>query len=76
VQPDPLTIHVTAVLVVPVTVAVNCWVVLTLMDADVGETVIATGVIVTAAAADLVLSACEVTVTVTVFGLGAVPGAV
>jgi hypothetical protein len=75
-QPAPATVHVTAVFVVPVTVAVNCCVPRRITVAEVGETVIATGVMVTVAVADLVLSACEVETTVTLFGLGAVEGAV
>lgn len=78
-HPDPETLHVTFGFEVFVTVAVNSWPVLMFNVADVGDTVTVIGggvSIVTEAAADLVLSACEVAVTVTVFGLGAVLGAV
>jgi hypothetical protein len=61
----------------PVTVAVNCCCPpVTTCTAD-GETLTATGgMIVTVALADLVPSATEVAVTVTLAGLGTVPGAV
>jgi hypothetical protein len=63
--PDtPSTDHVTAVLVVPVTVAVNCCVAFTAMLAVVGLIVIPTVVTVTAALAVLVVSALLVTLTV------------
>src|SRR5215472_7942794 len=68
----PSTDQVTPIFVVPVTVAVNCWVVLTATVAVVGEmvTVIvggggATGVTVTVAFAVLVGSAFATAVTVT-----------
>jgi hypothetical protein len=41
-QPDPLTLQVTARLELPVTVAVNCWAVPAVTFALVGDTVIAT----------------------------------
>lgn len=49
---------------------------LTLSVAFAGASAMVTGVMLTAAVADFVLSACEVAVTVTVFGLGAEAGAV
>jgi hypothetical protein len=63
-------------LVVPVTVAASCWVPFTFTVAPVGETVTATGVRVSVQEADCVGSACEVAVTTTVFGVGAMAGAV
>src|SRR6266540_1385266 len=71
----PSTDHCTLVLVVPVTVAVNCFVVFTATLAEVGLMLIATPplVTVTAAFADLVVSALLVAVTVCV---PAVAGAV
>ena len=76
-QPLPETLHVTVVLLVPVTVAVNgCWAPATTCT-DVGEIVTATGgMTVTVALADLVVSATEVAFTVTRGGLGMVAGAV
>jgi hypothetical protein len=57
---------VTAVLLEPLTVALNCCVPLVLSDAEVGEMLTETvgAVTVTVAAADLVLSAALVAVTV------------
>ncbi len=78
-QPAPETPQVTAVFVVLVTVAVNVCDWLALTVADVGETEIVIGggvVIVTEAAADFVLSACDVAVTITELGEGAEAGAV
>jgi hypothetical protein len=74
----PATLQVTAVFVVPVTVAVNCWVCPTPTVAVVGETVMPTvaWVSVTVAEADFVVSAAEVAVTVTVGLVGSVVGAV
>ena len=60
----PSTDHCTAVFVVPVTVAVNCFVALTAMLADVGLMLTATGGTVTVAFADLLESALLVAVTV------------
>ena len=60
----PSTDHCTPVLVVPVTVAANCCVVLTARLADVGLTLTPTSVTVTAALADFVGSALLVVVTV------------
>jgi hypothetical protein len=63
----PVALHVTAVLLEPVTVALNCCVPPVLSDADVGETptAITTGAVtVTVADADLVVSAALVAVTV------------
>ena len=76
----PFTCHVTAVLVVFVTVAVNDCVLVVTTDATVGEIEITTGfcdaVIVTVADADFVGSACEMAETVTVAGFGTAEGAV
>lgn len=67
----------TAVFAVPVTVAVNCCWAAVGTVAEVGETVTATpDWIATVALADLVGSACEVAVTLTVAGFGTAPGAV
>ena len=61
----PVALHVTLVLVVPVTVAVNCCVPPVASDAEVGLIVTATGTVtVTVAEADLVVSATLVAVTV------------
>ncbi len=62
----PLVDHVTAVFVVPVTVAANCCVPPVVRDADEGEiaTVTAGTVTVTDADANLVVSAALVAVTV------------
>jgi hypothetical protein len=60
----PSTDHCTPRFVVPVTVAVNCFVVFAVTLAVVGLTVIATLVTVTAALAVFVVSALLVTVTV------------
>jgi hypothetical protein len=67
---------VTAVLVVPVTVAVNCWVCETVREvvAEVSET--ATGVRLMVALADLVASAELVAVNVTFCALAIEAGAV
>jgi hypothetical protein len=76
-QPAPESVQVTAVLAVPVTVAVNCCWAPVVTFGESGETETATGATtVTTVEADLVASACEVAVTVTVAGLGMVPGAV
>jgi hypothetical protein len=76
-QPTPLRLHVTAVFVEPVTLAVNCCVFPAPTCAVVGEMLTATGGrIVTDADAVLVLSAVEVATTVTSAGLGTAPGAV
>jgi len=69
----PVADQVTAVLLLPVTVAVNCCVAPVISEAVVGEMVTATAVTVTVAEADLVVSATLVAVTVKV---PAVPGAV
>src|SRR5438045_296193 len=64
----PVADQVIAVLVVPVTVAVNCWVAPVCTDADVGLMLTATGgggtVAVTVAEADFVVSATLVALTV------------
>ena len=66
--------QVTAVLLLPVTMAVNCCVPLVSSEVETGEIDTATGALtVTAAEADLVVSATLVAVTVYV---PAVPGAV
>ena len=78
-QPAPESVHVTAVLVVPVTVAVNCCCPLVITTADVGEmvTLIADADwMTTVADADLVGSATDVAVTVTIADVGTVAGAV
>lgn len=76
-QPAPLRLHVTAVLVEPVTVAVNCCIFPATTCAEAGETVNATGArMVTVADADFVGSASDVTVTVATAGLGTAPGPV
>ena len=72
----PVADQVTAVLLLPVTVAVNCWMAPVISEALVGEmeTETTTGAVtVTVAAADLVGSATLVALTVKV---PAVPGAV
>ena len=76
-QPVPLTFQVTFVLLVPVTVAMNCFCcpVVTCAVAGATETTIF-GVIVTTADAERVESACEVAVTFTLEGVGCVDGAV
>jgi hypothetical protein len=76
-QPAPVTAHVTLVLDVPVTVAVNCCVPPASTDAVVGLTVMeTTAMTVTVAEADFVGSAALVAVTLTMFGEGANAGAV
>jgi hypothetical protein len=76
-QPAPLRLHVTAVFVVLITVAMNCCVFPATTCAVVGEMLTATGGrMVTVADADFVLSAIEVAVTITRAGLGTVRGAV
>jgi len=77
VQPLPLTLQVTAVLLVPLTVTRNCRLALIPTFAVAGEIVTATGgIIVTDAVPDLVESATEVAVTTTSAGLGTAAGAV
>ena len=76
-QPVPEILQFTAVFVVPVTVAVNCCLAPGTTLATDGETETATGsTTVTMAEADLVVSACEVAVTLTVAGVGTEVGAV
>ncbi len=78
-HPDPLIFHVTAVLFVPVTVAVNCCCPPTASAESVGETLTETlgaAWIVTVAVPDTTTSASEIALTVTVLGVGAVAGAV
>ena len=76
-QPEPARLQETLVLEVPVTVAVNCWLLpittWTESGAMLTETV---SLMVTVAWPDLVLSATEVAVIVTWFGEGATLGAV
>ena len=71
-----MTCQVTAVLVVPVTLAVNCCVVPFCVVTLVGVTEIPTTVTVTIAEPDLLLSVWFVAVTVTFAGLGTDAGAV
>jgi hypothetical protein len=76
-QPVPETLQFTAVFVVPVTVAVNCCLLPVSKLGAKGETETAIGsTTVTVAKADLLASACEVAVTLTVAGVGTEPGAV
>ena len=61
----PLVVQVTPVLVVLLTVALNCWLLPAASETDAGETVTAIGAVtVTVAEADLLLSATLVAVTV------------
>jgi hypothetical protein len=76
-QPAPDTLQLTALLVVPVTVAVNCLVSPANTCALVGEILTTTGVTtVTVAVPNLEGSASEVAVTIIVGGLGTALGAV
>jgi hypothetical protein len=76
-QPAPERLHVTAVLVVPVTVAVNCCCAPMVTVAVAGETAtVIAGVTVTTAFADLLGSAFDVAMTFTVAGVGTAAGAV
>jgi hypothetical protein len=76
-QPVPLTLHVTLVFVAPVTVTVNCCLFPAATSIVVGEIFTATGgTIVTFAVANFVVSAADVTFTVTCAGVGTVVGAV
>lgn len=77
-QLEPDTDQFTAVLEVPVTVAVNCSCPFRVTAAEVGEieTAVPPAVIVTEAEANLLLSAAEVAVTLTVGGVGIEEGAV
>jgi hypothetical protein len=79
VQPAPESVQVTATLVVPVTVAVNCCCAPVVTAADVGEMVILIADadwMTTVADADLVGSATDVAVTVAIANVGTVAGAV
>src|SRR5579862_4870952 len=77
VQPVPLTLQLSAVFVLPVTVARNCCWPPTATCALVGVTLTATGAMtVTVAVDDFVPSASDVAVTVTFAGAGIFPGAV
>jgi hypothetical protein len=71
-----LSDHVTAVLVVPVTVGVNCWVCETVREVVAGVSVTVTGVRLMLALADLVESAVLVAFTVTFRALAIEAGAV
>ena len=76
-QPLPATVHVTPVLVVFATVAVNCCVLHVSNWTVFGEIVTATGrTTVIVAEPDFVESAMEVAVTVTCAGVGTLAGAV
>lgn len=76
-HPLPETLHVTAVLLVFKTVAVNCSCCPVRTWAVVGEMLTETGgMIVTVAVPDFVGSATEVAVTETCAGLGTLDGAV
>jgi len=78
-HPDPLTFQVTAVLALPVTVAVNCCCAFTATCAVFGERLIATlgaDSIVTIALPASATVNTGVAVTVTVLGLGTAAGAV
>jgi hypothetical protein len=78
-QPTPLSLQVTEVLLDPVTVAVNCCCAPVLMEGSLGETVtlmLLGAPIETVVDPDIVPFESEVALTVTVFGLGAVAGAV
>jgi hypothetical protein len=79
VHPAPESVQVTALLVVPVTVAVNCCCAPVITDAVVGEMVTLTADadwMTTVADADLVGSATDVAVTITIADRGTVAGAV
>src|ERR1700741_3810777 len=73
---DGFMLQFTAVLLVPVTVAVNCCWPLAIRVADAGLTDTVTGLSVTVAVADFVESAALVAVTVIVCEVEIVPGAV
>ena len=78
-HPVPLNPHVTAVLLDPVTVAVNCCFAPALSDVSEGETVtpiVVGATIFTAVEPEMAPFASDVAVTVTVFGEGTVAGAV
>ncbi len=76
-HPDPDRLHVTAVFVVPLTVALNWRCAPAITFAEVGETETDTAATMVAVALpDFVVSAFEVAVTVTAAGLGIVVGAV
>ena len=76
-QPVPLTLHDTAVLAFPLTVAVNCWLAPIKSFAVAGETLTDIGgSTTTVAVPDFVGSAAEVATTETCAGLGTAEGAV
>lgn len=78
VQPVPLKLHVTAMLVDPVTLAVNCCLAPTPTEAVDGETPTETVLLMIVTVVEPVIDEfeSEAAVTVTVSGLGAVVGAV
>jgi hypothetical protein len=73
-QPVPVTVHVT--LVVGLTWEVNCWVPLKATVVALGKSVTEMWTTFTVADADLLESAADVAVTVTVAGFGGAAGAV
>jgi hypothetical protein len=76
-HPSPVTVQVTPLSAGSLTtVAVKSWVASTTTVAEVGDTETLIATIVTVADADLLLSATEVAVTVTVAGVGTAAGAV
>ena len=76
-HPAPCTLQVTAVLEVPTTVALNCWVAPVITEEVVGITVTTTtGTMVTLADAVLLGTAMLVAITVMLGGEGATTGAV
>jgi hypothetical protein len=76
--PGPGVLQVTAVFVVPLTFAVNCWVAPRITVGAAGVTLkVTTGAVtVMVAVSDLLVSSTEVAFTVTVAGFGTVSGAV
>ena len=76
-QPMPATLHDTAVFVVPLTVAENCLLLpMTTWTATGSMLTDIVSLMLTVALPDLVLSATEIAVTLTWFGVGALLGAV
>lgn len=76
-QPVPVRVHVTPLFCASfVTVAVKFWVLLTLIVADVGATLMPTGAVTVIAAVELlVVSATDIAFNVTAAGLGTLAGA-
>ncbi len=75
-HPAPASVQLTAVFAVPRTCATNCWDEPTVTPTLAGVTATEIGITtVTAAEPDLLRSACEVAVTVTVGGMGTIAGA-